>query len=175
MFILEGRNISLCRIVCALYLSFKVYLKYCLSCLCLTSPFCFAVQLCGALALGLPRASLELMVLGCWGFLGGIQHACSDWSLLKILADSTYQNLKWNIYSYLNNVSLCNNLTLGVALLLVLLVPLCGCLVSCWIVVDLETWLLAGRSQLSEDGTRTLELYTFFAIVFSNTFIYSFI
>ena len=62
-----------------------------------------------------------------------------------------------NIYSHLNNVSLCNNLTLGVALLLVLLVPLCGCLVSCWIVVDLETWLIAGRSQLSEDGARTLE------------------
>ena len=90
---------------------------------------------------------------------------------LKILADSIYQNFKENINSYLSNIPVFNNLTLGLALLLVLLVPLCGCLVSCWMVVDLETWLLAGRLQLNEDGASTVKLYTFFTIVFSNTFI----
>ena len=83
MFILEGRNISLCRIVCTLIFVSKLSSKHCLSCLCLIRSCCFAVQLGGALALGGPLASLGLLVLWCGGLLGGVQQASLNWSRVQ--------------------------------------------------------------------------------------------
>ena len=67
MFILEGRDISLCRIACTLLFVSKLSSKHCLSCLCLTRSCFFAVQLRGALALSGSLASLGLLVLWCGG------------------------------------------------------------------------------------------------------------
>ena len=84
IFNLEGRGISLCELCTPLFV-FKLSSKYCLSCLCLTSPCCCVVQLCGVLALGGPLASLGLLVLWCGGLLGGVQHVCLDWCLVQVV------------------------------------------------------------------------------------------
>ena len=132
MFILEGRDISLCRIVFTLYLSSNG-LQNTLSSRCLFKPCCFAAHLCGALALGVPLASLVLLVLWCGCLLGGVQQACLDssWSHVVVWQHTSDLEVNYFILFFILKPDPVGGLALGPAgssLWLAVLMLWSGCL-----------------------------------------------